>query len=244
MQRPERIDAAFLGHAARDPIDGVVAGQRARGRVGVGGLAVVDVAHAADGRDQLLPVCQAREGHDAARGGIAAHVDGAHRGIGRGGVLTVVHAGQSARLGQVGHALGAVRHVIDQLAGLDIDAARRRVDARDGNGLDAVALRQRGTNGARMFVVDADDGRARAVEDRALGGDIACHAAVTIQMIGADVQQQRHVEDGRGRDLELVGRHLQHVDAVRAEGRQGQGGRAQIAAHGHLAARRFQDVAD
>ena len=58
-QRHERLDAAFLGHAAGNPDQPVVADQRPLRRLGVGRLAVVDEGDAVDGDDTLLAVRQA-----------------------------------------------------------------------------------------------------------------------------------------------------------------------------------------
>jgi len=43
-----------LGFAAEDPIDRLITDQRLLGGVGIGRLAVIDIAHAGNGRDQLL----------------------------------------------------------------------------------------------------------------------------------------------------------------------------------------------
>ena len=60
-ERRQRLDAAFLGQAAGDPDQPVVAGQRTRGGVGVGRLAVVDEGDAVDRAQALLAVRQAGE---------------------------------------------------------------------------------------------------------------------------------------------------------------------------------------
>ena len=62
--------------------------------VGVGGLGVVDEADRADMADGLHPVGQAGEGEQAFDGGLVRHAQGAGGGIGEGGVLGVVAAGQ------------------------------------------------------------------------------------------------------------------------------------------------------
>src|SRR3546814_1744040 len=74
--------------------------------------------------------------------------------------------------------------------------------------------------------LDADDGGARlglAVEDLPLGLHVAVEPAVTIDVVRRDVHQHRDVEGDREGELELVGRHLQHVDAALVQRLQGEG---------------------
>ena len=57
-------------------------------------------------------------------------------------------------------------------------------------------------NLAAMRIIDADDGGARfglTVEYLPLGGDVSVHAAVTIQVVGTDIQQYRDVKRQRER---------------------------------------------
>ena len=69
-------------------------------------------------------------------------------------------------------------------------------------------------------------------------------SAVAIQVIGADVQQQPDVEGDRVSDLELVGGHLQDIDAVLAQGLELECRNAQIAADRNGAPGLLQDVSD
>ena len=55
------IEAALLGPPARDPVDALEAGERARRRVRVGRLAVVDELHAVDGGHGLQAMGEARK---------------------------------------------------------------------------------------------------------------------------------------------------------------------------------------
>ena len=67
-------------------------------------------------------------------------------------------------------------------------------------------------------IVDADHRQVAgclAVEDRALGSDIAGHVAVAVDVVGAEIEHRRRIEAERGESLQHVGRHLQHVDRRR-----------------------------
>ena len=69
-----------------------------------------------------------------------------------------------------------------------------------------------------------------AGEDLRLGCDVTRHPAMAVEMVGRDVEQHGDPAGERGRQLELVGRKLEHVAAVMAERRQAERGLADIAA--------------
>jgi len=124
-QRRQRADAVFLGAAAGDPIDVVVAGDCLLGGVGIGRLGIVDVADPVDGRDRLLAVRQAGEALDAVDASGDTATERARRCIGGGGVLAVMRAGQQRCLLHVEHRLGRAVEIVDEMAAGEIDAARR-----------------------------------------------------------------------------------------------------------------------
>ncbi len=100
---------------------------------------------------------------------------------------------------------------------------------------------------AALGVIDADHSVVLgplALEDTALGGDVSFHAAMAVQMVGRDVQEHGDVEAGRGHQFELVGGHLEHIDAALSQRRQGQRRRAEIGAHLGALARAAQQMAD
>ena len=100
---------------------------------------------------------------------------------------------------------------------------------------------------ARALVVHAEHGevvRALPREDGGLGGGVACHVAVPVQVVGRQVQHHGRVETDRGRPLQRVGRHLQHVGAVVAEQVEGERRRAEIAARRRRPPRRAQQVVE
>jgi hypothetical protein len=81
-------------------------------------------------------------------------------------------------------------------------------------------------------------------EDPALGRDVAVEAAVAIEMVGADVEEDGDVEADRQGEVELIGRQLQHVGPVRAQRFQRQGRGADVAADLRLEPGGLQDVPD
>ena len=83
-----------------------------------------------------------------------------------------------------------------------------------------------------------------AREDVLLGGDIARHVAVAVDMVGRDVEPDRDIGAEGLEQLELVGRELQHIDAARAERRQIERAAADIAADFAAPAGLGEDVAD
>ena len=69
-----------------------------------------------------------------------------------------------------------------------------------------------------------------AGEDALLGRDIPVHVAVPVEMVGGDVEQHRDIEGERLDQVELKRTRLQNINPVRAERRQRQRRRAEIAA--------------
>ena len=81
-------------------------------------------------------------------------------------------------------------------------------------------------------------------EDMSLGGDIALHAAVPVQVIGRDVGQDRHVGREAVGQVQLIGRGLDHIDGVGRRLRQGQHADAYVAADMDGETRLLQHPAD
>uniref|UniRef100_A0A0N5A0A1 Transposase n=1 Tax=Parastrongyloides trichosuri TaxID=131310 RepID=A0A0N5A0A1_PARTI len=97
------------------------------------------------------------------------------------------------------------------------------------------------------FLVHADQRQrliALRLENPALGGDIAFHPAVAVQMVRRHIGQDRHVRREARRQIQLIGRHLDHIDRIRRRLRQGQNPDADIAADVDAEARPFQHPAD
>ncbi len=190
---------------------------------------------------------EAGEAGDAGDDGGCVDAERARRGVGRGGVLPVVPAGEPRSPAQLEHPPGGARRVVDEPAFFDIDAAARASLGRDRHYQLRAGTGERVGDAAAEIVVDADDRRLRRLltrEDAALGGDVAVHAAVALEMVRRDVEQDGDVEGQALRQLELIGAHLQHIDAVGGEGRERQRRRAEIAADRHLAPGLGDDMAD
>src|SRR6185437_1404976 len=135
--------------------------------------------------------------------------------------------------------------IVDQGAVHDIDAAGDASLCRDRHDPLFAGVVQGGEDAAADVVVDADDGgmpRALAMEEPPLCGDVTVHAAVAVEVVGRDVEQNRDVEHQVVRQFELVGAELQHVSVVSAERLEQQRGYAEIAAHRYLAAGFGQNV--
>ncbi len=176
-QRTQALDAAFLGLAAGDPIDAVVADHRFFGGIGIGGLAVIDVADAVDDGDHLLAMAQAGIGGQALGDRLGRHAAGARHRIGRAGILPIVAARQAGDRLEIDDLFS----IVDQHAVRGVDAALHHPLDGDRVHDDVLAVRQPEVDLGAMLVVHGDDGGAagrQAVEHRGLGGDIAFHAAM------------------------------------------------------------------
>ena len=119
-----------------------------------------------------------------------------------------------------------------------VDEERRALVAADRDGARAAAglcaLQRRGDRLHRRLV-DADDGgvvRAHVDEDARLRLGVAAHVAVPVEMVGRQVQPDRDVGPEVARQVELVGRHLEHVDAALRRRLQIERGAPDIAADG------------
>src|SRR5437899_160081 len=112
----KRFDAALFGQPAGDPVDIFVAGQRFGGRIGVRGFRVIDVSNPLDRRDELLAVRQAWEGVKTRRRRLGGDAGMMNRGIGGGGVLPIMDAGQARETGHLEDAGALAFGVVDQTA--------------------------------------------------------------------------------------------------------------------------------
>ncbi len=67
---------------------------------------------------------------------------------------------------------------------------------------------------APLVLVHADHGPVRPThcEEPRLGGEIAAHPAMPVEVIGRKVGEDRHIRRERTRKVDLVGRKLQHHD--------------------------------
>ncbi len=124
---------------------------------------------------------------------------------------------------------------------LDIDAVGQRVLHGDPHHALAGLIEPVG-DVAAPAVIDADDGRAlrlHAGDQPRLHGGIMLQRAVAVDMVFADIEQNADRRIERGRQIDLVGRHLDHMHAPHPRRLQRKDRGADIAAHlgvvaGHL----------
>ena len=162
------------------------------------------------------------------------------------GILPIVHPAQMRCLAQFhdfgGTAiLGIIQHAIH-----DKDAAPQHFANRDRPGGDALA-RQLGENRRAIAVIHADNGLTvlgHLMEKPLLDGGIILHAAVTVDMVGREVRQQRDIGFEAGRQVNLEAGHFQHIKTARARRRQFQHRVADIAADLGIKSGMGQDMAD
>ena len=185
-------DAALLRLAAGDPVDRVDRTTAPRRGVGVGRLAVVDEADAADRRDPLLAVRQAREAREAARRPSSARRRRARwRPRGGGGVLRScgARAGARARAGRASAARSPSASSSMPSRTQTPPAARPPAEiGDDAAGRRAPARRRRRGCGSSSTPITARSRGLLACEDALLGGDVARHVAVAVEMVGRDVE--------------------------------------------------------
>ena len=211
----DRIEPGVLGPPAGDPVDVLEARQRPRRGVGVGRLAVVDELHAIERGDRLQAVSQALKVRQAGGDRLRREPERAHRAVGRRGILPVVGAAQARDRPQIEHRGGGPLDRIVQLAIEDIDAAIERAADRDRHQAPIRPGGELPVEIAAVVVVDAEHGpvaRALIAQDPALGANVAGQAAVSLEMVWAQVQDHRHGTAQMLGQLELVRRQLQHID--------------------------------
>ena len=112
---------------------------------------------------------------------------------------------------------------------------------RDAEGADAPrggALR----DGIAKRVIGADNRRARMLEDRLLHGRVVFKAAVAVDMVRRDVEQDRGVRVEAWRQVELEAGELDHIIAAVRERRQVEHRLADIAAKHRVFANGGEDV--
>jgi hypothetical protein len=235
-ERAQRLDAAGLGPAAGDPADPLEGGERAGRRLGVGRLGVVDDADAAPGRHGLGAVRQAGEGGEAGLDRLRGEAERARHGVGGAGVLVVVAARQGEHRAQVERRdLAAAAPFGEKAAaGGDRPAGGQLGGHRDGDDRLAGAglLAHDVGEEAALGLVDADHRSLGAAlgEEPALGGEIAADAAVAVEVVGREVEEDRDVGLERAGELGLVGGELEHHRLAVAERVERQHAAADVAA--------------
>ena len=239
-------DAAEFRLAAGDPEDIAKGRQRMRGGIGIGALGVIDEQHVAAAADLLHAVRQPRKAAQAIlqRLGADAGRQRASRGAGR--ILRIVQAAQRTDAAEFcDFAARAAGRLHDDFA-LDIDAVGQRVLHGDPHHALAGLIEPVG-DVAAPAVVDADDRRAlrlHAGDEARLHGRIVLDRAVAIDMVFADIEQNADGRIERGRKIDLVGRHLDHMHPTHPRRLQRQDRGADIAAHLGVVARDLHQMRD
>ena len=204
-QRQQIAEAAGFRSAAGDPVDVVEARETPGRGLGIGRLAVVDEPYGAQTRHLLHAVRQALERGEAGDDGRLVDAQASQRRYRRRGVLVVVRAAQALEgvepadrsIAVMEHALGhAVVGVRSPADAHDVGAASEQIGGSD-----------------RGSVVDAHDRMVveiHAGEEPALGTNVIVEIAVPIEMIGRQVEPDRHVGMKVAAEVELEGGELEH----------------------------------
>lgn len=99
-------------------------------------------------------------------------------------------------------------------------------------------------NQRRVAVVDTDNRRAAAGNKPFLDVGIVLHRAMPVEMIGSEVEKNAGSRIDRGCQVNLVGRALNNVEALRLRRIEAQYRRTDIAAKLRIATSRFQNMCD
>ena len=181
-------------------------------------LESLTIPHPAPGADQLAPVRQPRIARERRLDLPRPEPEAPRRRIGGAGVLVVVRPRQRRHLAQVDRraccrpprhsARKPLRAKTCQPGPAEL-ARRRDGDHRiAGAGLLAHGVGEK----PPLVLVDPDDRPRRPAlgEEPPLRREIAAHAAVPVEVVGREVEKDRDVRLQRPRQLDLVGRELEH----------------------------------
>ena len=240
-------DPALLGSPAGDPVDPPIAGQGLAGRIAVGGLGVIDEAHAPDVPDGLHPVGQPRKAEQAIGDIGGRDAEAPDRSVGGRRVLPVMATGKRARAVEVGDLHRPVPGGVIQLALQGIDAPTDGLGGGDRHDGPAVRRLGLGTDPLPPGIIDPDDRGipgALVQEDPPLGGHVALHAPMSVQVVRRDVEEDGDVRLKAGGKVKLVGRKLQDIDRAAMHVGQVQDPHPDIAADAGIPARLGADMAD
>ena len=202
------------------------------GRIRVGRLGVVDEQHAALAADLLHAMRQAGERAQAFLDLLDRKAE-RERGAARAGrVLRIVHAAQRSDAAEQRDLGAAAARGLHDPPRFDSDAVGERTAHRHAH--DALArLLDAVGGGLAPVVVDADNRRAvllHAGDQPLLHRGVVRERAVAVEMILADVDQDADRRIERRREVDLIGRHLDHMHAAAAGRLQRQDRGADIAA--------------
>ena len=207
--------------------------QRLRRRIGVGRLGIVDEQHVALAADLLHAMREAgkrsRPALDLRRR--RGRAPGRRRRRSR--VLRIVRGRAASRCrarSPIASACAARR----RLASTSVpshEIARRRSGRAHRDAHDRLAARrdQRSADRVAEDVVDADDRESSAAGDQPLlDRGVVLHRAVAVEMVRRQVEQDADGRIERGREIDLVGRAFDHMEAVRRRRLERRGSRVPI----------------
>ena len=118
--------------------------------------------------------------------------------------------------------------------------------ARDRRRVAASRLFQAGIDRTALGIVHSDDcglTRVLALKKPALGRDVPRHASVTVEVVGAQIEQHRNIGSQRRSEIDLVGGQLNHVSAVAGQLREVKNRYSDIAANSDRNAARLKQMA-
>ena len=159
--------------------------------------------------------------------------------------MPVVNPGQAVDVSQVDQGGGGAVRIVVQHAVDHIDSARHGPS--DGHRNDALIAEgdEVIVNLSGGLVIDADHGdpgAGLAVENPLLDRGIMVEIPVAVDMVGGDVQQHRHIPGQGYGQVDLIGRHFDHV-AAGLERREIEHRHAEIAADLHILTREGKHMA-
>jgi len=213
----ERGETTGLRLAAGDPEHVGKAGQCLRGRVRVGRLGIIDEQHTALVRHLLHPVREARKRDEALLDHLRRHPE-RKRSTGRTGrILRVVQPAQRTDAAEAHDGARGAAGRLHDLLRLDIEPVGQRPAHRDADGPIAGTFDAIGGGGA-PGIIDPDNRHTAFLHARNqpfLHRRIVRERAMAIEMVLGDVDQNADRGIERGCEVDLVGRALDHVHAVR-----------------------------
>ncbi len=165
----------------------------------------------------------------------------ARGGESEGGVLAIVRAAQSRRDAQIDQRRGGALH--EQAMIVDEDVGRLGARGRDADDLAPLGDQSR-RDGAAIVVVEPDQRDIRGRDEPLLDRGVILHRPVAVEMIGRQVDEKADARPKRRRKVDLEGRALQHMNAIRRRRRQVEHGHADVAAERDVAACLGQDMGD
>ena len=248
-----------LGYPAQNPVDARPSinrrpcGERGRSRSRIGRLAVIDVENAVARADRLHPVGEAGVADERIGDGRLINAQRFGHSNCDSGVLRIMRALQGGPR-QLGDGINVARpnlfHVIPAQAGIHF--SNLALAHNIGRWVPAFAgMTEVLSNRPARFILRRDHRdmirRLHRKQPR-LARHIALKPVIAIKVIGRDIEQHRHIAVQAMRQVDLVTRQFQHIDArplqVRLQRRLAQDRQADIATHHRRITGLLDDMVD